>query len=118
MSDLYRMIDGERVAMTAGEAAAFEASRVVPPTLSDFQRAVEAHVVAVARSRGYHSDVSCASYVGSTSAAWAAEATAFVAWRDDVWEVTLAALAAWQGGGDEPTIDGLIAELPKIRWPV
>jgi hypothetical protein len=112
------MVDGERVAMTAGEAAAFEASRIAPPpTLSDFQRAVEAHVVAVARSRGYHSDVSCASYVGSTSAAWAAEAAAFVAWRDDVWGATLAALAAWQGGGDEPTIDGLIASLPAISWP-
>jgi hypothetical protein len=101
------------------DGSSFAAPQAVNPavSLADYQRAVEAHVVATAQTRGYYSDVSLASYLGSTNAAWAAEAAAFVAWRDDVWETTLAALAAWQSGGDAPTIAGLIAELPAIAWP-
>lgn len=86
-------------------------------TVADYQRAVEAHVDTVAGAKGYSSGVSCASYVGSTNTAWAAEAAVFVAWRDAVWGRTLTALATWQGGGDAPTIEGLIGDLPEIEWP-
>jgi len=100
-----------------GQALGINPAKRAALVKARFQTAIEAHVTAAAKARGYYSDVSCASYVGSTNAAWAAEAAAFVAWRDDVWEATLSALAAWQGGGDEPTIDGLIAKLPPIVWP-
>lgn len=113
---------------TAFDALVWEDDRTKPswaqveawaPTLTvaDYQRSVETHVDTVAGAKGYSSAVSCASYVGSTNTAWAAEAAAFVAWRDDVWETTLAALAAWQGGGEAPTVEGLVASLPAISWP-
>ena len=80
--------------------------------------AVQAHVQATARGRGYDSGEACASYVASTNASWAAEAAAFVAWRDDVWASALAMLAALESGAEvAPTADMLIAGLPVIEWP-
>lgn len=38
------------------------------------------------QQRSYDSSITCASYVNSTVAAWAAEAATFVAWRDSVCE--------------------------------
>lgn len=90
--------------------------KLVALALDDYRRAVDAHIEAVAQSRGYNSAVALASYVNSTNPEWAAEAVAFVAWRDDVWGATFAALAAWQGGGSAPTIAGLITSLPEIDW--
>jgi len=90
-----------------------------PPTLAQVQAAytdaIEAHVEATARARGYSSAVSCATYAASTIAAWQAEGAAFVAWRDDVWTAALAMLAAVQAGGAIP--ESPIAGLPEMEWP-
>lgn len=51
----------------------------------DMAAVVSAHVEAVAQSMGYSSAVSCVGYVNSTVVLWAAEAAAFIAWRDAVW---------------------------------
>jgi hypothetical protein len=91
--------------------------RTPPPTLADYQAAVEAHVEGTARARDYASAVSCASYVYSTNPAWAAEATAFVAWRDAVWIEVYGTLAAVQGVAPAPTIAALVAGLPAMEWP-
>jgi hypothetical protein len=91
--------------------------RKPPPTLADYQAAVDAHVEQTARSRDYASAVSCASYVYSTVPAWAAEATAFVAWRDAVWGAAYAQLAAVQSGAPAPTVTALVAGLPAMVWP-
>lgn len=91
--------------------------RTPPPTLADYQAAVEAHVEGTARARDYASAVSCASYIYSTNPAWAAEATAFVAWRDAVWIEVYATLAAVQGGAPAPSVTGLVAGLPAVVWP-
>jgi hypothetical protein len=88
-----------------------------PVTLADYQAAVEVHVAAVAASRGYRSPESCASYAVSTVSAWAAEAAAFIAWRDQVWIKVHETLAAVQGGAPAPTVAGLIAGLPAMVWP-
>jgi hypothetical protein len=89
-----------------------------PPTPEKMQAAytaaIEAHVEATARARGYTSAVSCATYVASTIPAWQAEGVAFVAWRDDVWTAALAMLAAVQAGGEIP--ESPIAGLPKMVW--
>ena len=88
------------------------------PTQADYQSAVDAHVVAVAQARGYKTDVSLASHVTSTLPAWAAEAVAFVAWRDAVWMHVFAQLALVQSGDrEQPSVDALVAELPAIAWP-
>jgi hypothetical protein len=91
-----------------------------PPTPEELQAAytaaIEAHVEATARARGYTSAVSCATYAASTIPAWQAEGAAFVAWRDDVWTAALAMLAAVQAGGAIP--ESPIAGLPEMEWPV
>ena len=83
-----------------------------------FEEAIEAYIEATAAERDYSSATRLASYVASTKPAWKAEAEAFVAWRDDVWEFAFAELAKVQAGTrDEPTVEAFIAELPKIVWP-
>lgn len=88
-----------------------------PPTLADYQAAVERHVEATAGIKGYRSAESCAGYAASTVDAWAEEAAAFIAWRDKVWLSVFATLAAVQGGAPAPTVRGLIAALPAMEWP-
>lgn len=115
-------------AVVETEAERIEDGRVVvtrtygPPDpsvlIAAAQTAIDAHIDAVARSRGYGSGVSLTSYVQSTNAAWRAEAEAFVAWRDQVWLYAHQQLAAVQTGQREPpTPDDLIVELPAIAWP-
>lgn len=69
---------------------------------------VNARVEEVARSMGYSSAASCAGYVTSTVPQWAAEARAFVAWRDAVW------LAVFERKDEEPptTTEAVLALLP------
>lgn len=93
-------------------------TRTFAPDQTAFQRALEAHVEAVAAQRSYSSAVSLASYVASTVPLWKAEAEAFVAWRDQVWAYALAELAkAVEGKRSVPALAAFIAELPAITWP-
>lgn len=90
----------------------------LPPTQGDFERAIQAHVDAAARSRNYADGNSLASYVNSTVATWAAEATTFVAWRDAVWVYSYAELAkALNQLRPVPAVADFIEELPAISWP-
>jgi hypothetical protein len=74
--------------------------------------AIQRHVDATARARGYRSGDACATYAASTNAGWQAEALAFTAWRDAVWALAFAT----DPGGFE-TIDDMIAALPAMVWP-
>jgi hypothetical protein len=86
--------------------------------VAEVTAAIEAHVDATARQRLYSGAVSAASYLGSTEPMWAAEAAAFVAWRDAVWAWALAQLALFQGGAPMPgTIAQFLAEAPPMNWP-
>lgn len=86
-------------------------------TATDYAAAIQAHVDAKARSRGYSDGVTLASYTASTNTAWAAEAAAFVAWRDAVWVAALATLAGVEAGRTPPpAVADLIAGLPAINW--
>lgn len=92
--------------------------RTFAPDQSAFQRAIEAHVDAVAAQRGYSSAVSLASYDASTIDLWRAEAESFIAWRDAVWTYALAELAkAVEGKRSIPAVSAFIAELPAMTWP-
>ena len=105
--DFSRIITAET---RAAEDAAARRAAVVS--------AIEAHVEEVARARGYRSAESCAGYLASTVAAWAAEAQAFIAWRDGVWSSAFAALAAVGAGArDMPTPTEATAEIAPIAWP-
>lgn len=92
-----------------------------PPTLEDYRAAIRAHVDATAQARLYDNAVSCASYLNSTSPIWAAEAQAFVAWRDAVWVYVLAELDKVQSGQrEQPTVEQFVAELAAavpMEWP-
>jgi hypothetical protein len=88
------------------------------PPQQVYSAAVQAHIDATARGRGYDSGVSLASYVASTITSWAAEAAAFVAWRDAVWAYAYMELAKVRNAErSQPTVAELVAELPTITWP-
>lgn len=114
---LYAEVKAEAKKM--GDALAFEPElEAPPPTLDDFRAAIQWQVDETARSRGYDSGVSCASYVGSTNPAWAAEAAAFISYRDAVWSHACTELAKVENGEmGPPKIDSILAELPSINWP-
>lgn len=81
--DLTQLITAE--ARAAEQAAAHRAALTA---------AIDAHVDSVARAAGYNGAAALAGYVASTVPDWAAEARAFVAWRDTVWTAALAMMAA------------------------
>ena len=87
-------------------------------TEADYAVAIQSHVDTIAKSKGYADGVALAGYSTSTIPAWAAEAAAFISWRDQVWMYAYTELAKFQGGQREvPTITGLITGLPAITWP-
>lgn len=79
-----------------------------------FSRVIDAHVESVAKSKGYNNAASCASYVTDPNPAWAAEASAFVAWRSQVWTTALNLL---NSATAIPTEESVIAALPAMVWP-
>ena len=99
--------------------AAQQAAEAQAALLESFRAAIQAHVDATAQGRAYDSGNSLASYVASTNAAWAAEAQAFVAWRDAIWSHTYTELDKVQNGerSAPETPEAFIAELPEIEWP-
>lgn len=74
--------------------------------------ALQGLVDATARARGYRTGDACASYAGSSVAAWAAEAAAFIAWRDAVWTYAFGLM-------DNPpeTIEAAVEGAPAMEWP-
>lgn len=107
--------EGARAGGTYADGV-FTSPTLIAP-LADYQAAIAAHVEATARARDYDSAASCAGYATSTVPAWAAEAEAFVGWRDAVYLHVFARLAEVQGGAPPPTVTELIAGLPLIEWP-
>ncbi len=115
ISGVEALQEGDRIALDAVIAA----HDPVAVRLDDYRLAIQAHVDATAQARQYDSGITCASYVGSTNSAWAAEAQAFVAWRDAVWGHAYGELAQVASGQrEQPTIDALLVELPAMIWPV
>jgi hypothetical protein len=103
------------------DAGSFSPPPPRAPSQAAYAAAVQMHIESVARSRGYDSALSLASYLGSTILTWAAEAGVFVAWRDEVWTAAYALLGAWQASGADPaaapSVDAVLAALPEIAWP-
>lgn len=89
-----------------------------PPSVKDFEAAVQSHVDAVAQSRGYTNGFAVITYENSAVQAWATEAAVFRAWRDAVWLYAYTQFGAVQSGArGVPAIAEFIAELPIIEWP-
>ncbi|MBP2614743.1 hypothetical protein [Agrobacterium pusense] len=87
-------------------------------TITDFENAIQNLVDSTARDRQFRDGVTLASYIGSTKPKWAAEAQAFVAWRDNVWFYAYGELAKVQAGQrQQPTVEQFLAEIAPIAWP-
>jgi hypothetical protein len=85
-----------------------------PPTVEDYRAALNQHIDAVAQSRDFDNGVVAASWTGSSVKTWAADAQAFVTWRDAVWLHAYAVFA----GEDRPAVHDFINALPAIVWPI
>ncbi|GGB00798.1 hypothetical protein GCM10011491_31240 [Brucella endophytica] len=86
--------------------------------VSTYRAAIQSLIDARAMEKQYDSGATLASYVNSTVPQWAAEANAFVAWRDQVWAYALAELDKVQAGErGQPTVEAFLAELPVFEWP-
>jgi hypothetical protein len=95
-----------------------DAMRSAPPNVADYQTAIVAMLDAAAQSRRYDNGLSLSTYTGSTNPTWAAEAQAYVAWRDAVWAYAYAELdKVMTGERAQPSVEGFLAELPVPAWP-
>lgn len=89
------------------------------PTITDYENAIQSLVDETAREKQFRDGVTLASYIGSTIPRWAAEAMAFVAWRDNVWRYSYGELAKVQAGQrPQPTVEKFLEEIARIAWPV
>lgn len=88
------------------------------PKLADYENAIQSLVDTTATGKMFRDGVTLASYVASTNPQWAAEAQAFVAWRDAVWAYSYTELAKVQAGErEQPTIEEFLTEIAPIAWP-
>lgn len=88
------------------------------PTIVDYENAIQTLVDSTAREKQFRDGVTLASYIGSTKPKWAAEAQAFVAWRDNVWSYAYGELAKVQAGQrQQPTVEQFLSEIARIAWP-
>ncbi|OYW63290.1 MAG: hypothetical protein B7Z40_15350 [Bosea sp. 12-68-7] len=103
------------------DPAAYEASPALASAtalIGEVKAAINDHIEATARSKQYDGAVAISTYVNSTVPAWAAEALAFVAWRDAVWIYAVGALDSVLGGHRAaPSVEEFLAELPAMEWP-
>lgn len=105
--------------LTPEEIAELEAIPAPAPTVTDYENAIQNLVDSTARERQFRDGVTLASYTASTKPKWAAEAQAFVAWRDNVWFYAYGQLAKVQAGErPQPTVEQFLAEIAPIAWPV
>lgn len=102
----YDLIDG--IWVHVGRAA---------PSCEEYEAAIEVHLDQVARSRQFRDGLMLASYKESTNSQWAAEAKAFVGWRDQVWTFAFREMKRIEAGEREPpTVSKFLEELPVIDW--
>ena len=87
-------------------------------TVETFRRAIQNLLDRTAQTRRYDSGTTISTYVNSTNPVWAAEAEAFVAWRDAVWAYAYAELEKVESElRPIPSVEDFLAELPAISWP-
>lgn len=73
----------------------------------------------VAQQKQFDNAISCSSYANSTNLTWKAQALAFIAWRDAVYNYVIAQESLMQNGTRTiPTFAAFQLELPVIVWPI
>ena len=87
-----------------------------PPTLADFDAAMEEHLRTEREARGYTTREPDA-YINSSVPRWAQDARDWVAHRDGVMAYALALINAVESGQRQPpTMAEFKAGLPTITW--
>jgi hypothetical protein len=99
------------------EAPQYEAAYNLMIFMQIGQRLVQDTIDDTAKSRQYKNGVYCASYAQSTNPVWAAEAQAFIAWRDSIFAYALQVFSDIQGGQPAPTQEEFVAGFPSMVWP-
>ncbi len=87
----------------------------VPPTLADYDAAMETHIRKACIDRGYtvrEPDV----YLNSGNERWRQDALDFIAFRDAVMEYGLEFINRYKENGGAPLLEDFIAGLPEISW--
>jgi len=115
--DVIEWLD-ERPQPTGAEIAAKLAELQARAQMLALEAAVQAHIDATARARGYRHGDSAALHALDPRPEWAAEGAAFTAWRSAVWSFVYDWLAQVQAGKAAPpeSPEALIAALPPIAW--
>lgn len=83
----------------------------------ELKRQIFIYFLTVSNERGYTSPESCVSYLNSTVDRWRAEALAFNAWRDNVYQVLNVIQNEAEQSGIIPEFQDIISQLPIIVWP-
>lgn len=96
----------------------YEPDLVPPAKVHEYENAIQSLIDETARSRRYKHGDAFASYFNSTVRPWKDEASAFVAWRDDVWQYAYSELSKVQAEErEQPSVADFLLELPEIVWP-
>lgn len=87
----------------------------IPPTLAEYDAAMEAHIKAARVARGYTTrEPDC--YINSSNPRWKQDAVDYIAFRDAVMEYGLALMNEYAATGKAPTLEEFNAGLPAITW--
>ena len=92
------------------------------PTEEEIQanltQAVQEYMDKKAQERHYDDIFTAISYVNSSDPVFAAEASALLLWRDQVWRLCYTMLDEVKAGVRPiPSVTELLEELPKFEWP-
>lgn len=80
--------------------------------VAQYRAAIQSMIDQTASERQYYDGNSLASYVNSTVPEWAAEAQAFIVWRDRVWAYSLGELEKVKSGQRlQPSVEDFLDEL-------
>lgn len=86
-------------------------------TLKDYTQAVQNFLDAKAQELSYDTIYTCIGYWNSSNEKFRSEARAASQWRDAVWMKCHEILNAWNAGTiEQPTVEGLLAQLPTFTW--
>lgn len=86
-----------------------------PPTVADYDKAMEDHLLAERVSRGYTSREP-SDYAGSTVRRFAQDAADWIAHRDAVMLYALDVMNHYAETGEAPPLSEFRENLPKIKW--
>ena len=85
--------------------------------VDDYEEAVQNFLDQSVQKRGYDNVYTCLTYKDDPDPIFSAEAAQVLAWRSQVWRTAQGILNQWsQGQIEQPTIQQVLDQLPKLGW--